>query len=44
MLVPGQAEKWVTIIDLAKFSLKDLPMYMFKGVANELSNNFIEWN
>lgn len=42
MLVPGQCEKWITITDIAQFSLKDLPVAMFKEVNVELSSNFID--
>ena len=42
MLIPGQAERWVTITNINQFAIKDLPLSMFKLCARELSVNFID--
>ena len=42
MFVPGQTEKWLTFININKFSLSDMPTDFFKTCTRELSNNMIE--
>ena len=43
MMVPGQAEKWVVITNINQFSLKDMPIGMFKACAKELGTNYIDY-
>ena len=43
MLVPGQVEKWITITNIAQFSITDIPVGMFKDCNHELSQNFIDY-
>lgn len=42
MMVPGQAEKWVVITNINQFSLKDMPLGMFKACARELGTNYMD--
>ena len=42
MLLPGQVEKYIGLVNINKFSLKDLPINLFKEVAVELQINFID--
>ena len=37
MLIPGQVEKWIIILNINHFSVKKLPVKMFKECAKELS-------
>lgn len=42
MLVPGQVEKWIIILNINHFSVKKLPVKMFKAAAKELSSNWMQ--
>ena len=42
MLVKGQVEKWMVVININKFSLSDLPMGQFKALNEEFRNNYID--
>lgn len=42
MLVPGQVEKWIVILNINHFSINKLPVKMFKASNKELSANFME--
>lgn len=42
MTLPGQVEKWITICNINKFQIKELPIHMFKGCAEELGTNNVE--
>ena len=42
MMLPGQVERWVTICNINQFSLKEMPVAMFKGAAQELGCNYID--
>lgn len=42
MLVPGQVEKWIIILNINHFSIKKLPVKMFKATAKELSSNWMQ--
>lgn len=42
MLVPGQVDRYVVLIDASQFSLMRLPINMFRAAVRELSNNFLE--
>lgn len=42
MLVPGQVDRWVIIIDNSQFSLLNMPIGMFRQAARDMSNNFLE--
>ena len=42
MLVPGQVEKWLIILNINHFSLKKLPVRLFKAVSKELSSNWMQ--
>lgn len=43
MLVPGQVDRWVFVVDASQFSLLRLPVSIFRQAARELSNNFLEF-
>jgi hypothetical protein len=42
MLIPGQVERWCVILNVNNFSLKELPLMMFKACKVELEENFID--
>ena len=42
MLVPGQVEKWIIILNINQFSVKKMPVKMFKATAKELSSNWMQ--
>ena len=42
MFVPGQVDRWLTIGDLAQFSIMRVPVNIFRSANRELSNNFLE--
>lgn len=42
MLVPGQVERWIVILNVNHFSINKLPVKMFKTCAKELSANYME--
>lgn len=42
MLVPGQVEKWLIILNNNHFPVKKLPVKMFKAAAKELSTNWMQ--
>lgn len=42
MLVPGQVEKWIIIMNINQFSAKKLPVKMFKAAAKELTSNWMQ--
>lgn len=42
MLVPGQVDRWIILLDANQFSLMKLPINMFKQANREMSNNFNE--
>ena len=42
MLVPGQVERWIVILNINHFSINKLPVKMFKASAKELTANYME--
>ena len=42
MLVPGQVEKWLIILNINHFSIKKLPVRLFKATSKELSSNWMQ--
>lgn len=42
MLVPGQVEKWIVVMNINHFPITKLPVQIFKDAARELSANFME--
>ena len=44
MLLPGQVEKWLIIINVSKYAIKDLPLKMFAETQKELETNYIDYN
>ena len=43
MMIPGQVEKWVVLVNINQFSLKNLPITLFKECARELGTNYIDF-
>ena len=44
MLLPGQQEKWIVIMNLNKFSVSNLPVGLFKASHREINHNYVECN
>ena len=42
MLVPGQVEKWIIILNINHFSTKKLQVKVFKAAAKELTSNWMQ--
>ena len=42
MLVPGQVEKWIVIMNINHFGITRLPIKMFKAASKELTANWME--
>lgn len=40
MFLPGQVESWMTIYDLGKTGITDIPMSAMKKIADDLSANY----
>lgn len=43
MLVPGQCEKWILLCNINQFSLRDLPVMLFKKCVREVTCNYIDY-
>ena len=42
MLVQGNVEKWVSLTNINKFSVKKLPIPFFKYIATEMGSNYMD--
>ena len=41
MLIPGQVEKWLIILNINHFSIKKIPVKLFKSTSKEMTSNWM---
>jgi len=44
MLLPGQVEKWIAVVNINQFPLTKLPVRTFRVVAQDLGQHWIDWS